>query len=158
MEQNNLIEALSKNVLDEQIVNAIQLLKDSDKYYPNDQLIQIANKTPMNTSNKDIRIDQAYFFALGQLYQTHNSKSLDLFIEMMIKDFQSQYLKYKELHDNTKEPYEKSTYYGLMSAYSNIVFDLSTLSFVLLTTSSLFSISLVSTISLSVMSSSFFSS
>ena len=125
MKQNNSIEELSQHVLDEKIIDAIQLLKDFDKYYPNDQLIQIANKTPINTSNKDIRIDQAYFFALGQLYQTHNSKSFDLFIEMMIKDFQSQYLKFKELHDNTKEPYEKSTYYGLMSAYSNIVFDLS---------------------------------
>jgi hypothetical protein len=125
MQQNNSIEELSQHVLDEKIVDAIQLLKDFDKYYPNDQLIQIANKTPMNAFNKEIKIDQAYFFALGQLYQTHNSKSFDLFIEMMIKDFQSQYLKFKELNDNTKEPYEKSTYYGLMTAYSNIVFDLS---------------------------------
>ncbi len=125
MEQNNLIEALSKNVLDEQIVNAIQLLKDFDKYYPNDQLIQIANSRPMNIDDKELKIERAYFFALGQLYQTHNSKVLDLFLEMMIKDYHSQYLKYKELHDNTKEAYEKSTYYGLMTAYSNIVFDLS---------------------------------
>ena len=43
---------------------------------------------------------------------------------MMIKDYHSQYLKYKELHDNTREAYEKSTYYGLMTAYSNIVYDL----------------------------------
>ena len=124
MKHNNSIEELSQHVLDEKIVNAIQLLKDFDKYYPNDQLIQIANSIPMNAADKEVRIDQAYFFALGQLYQTHNSKVLDMFIEMMINDFQSQYLKFKELHDNTKEPYEKSTYYGLMSAYSNIVFDL----------------------------------
>ena len=125
MKQNTSIEKLSQRVSDDKIINAIRLLENFDKCYPNEQLMKIANKTPMNASYKDIRIDQAYFFALGQLYQTQNSKVLNLFIEMMIEDYHSQYLKYKELHDNTKEPYEKSTYYGLMSAYSNIVFDLS---------------------------------
>ena len=124
MKQNNSIEELSQHVLDEKIVDAIQLLKDFDKYYPNDQLIQIANSRPMNIDDKELRIERAYFFALGQLYQTHNSKVLDLFLEMMIKDYHSQYLKYKELHDNTREAYEKSAYYGLMTAYSNIVYDL----------------------------------
>lgn len=124
MEQNNSIKTLSQKVPNDKIANAVQLLKDFDKSYPNDQLIQIANSLPMNIADKEVRIDQAYFFALGQLYQTHNSKVLDLFLEMMINDYRSQYLKYKELHDNTKEAYEKSTYYGLMTAYSNIVYDL----------------------------------
>lgn len=124
MEQKNSIKTLSQNVPNDKIANAIQLLKDFDKSYPNDQLIQLANSLPMNIDDKELRIDRAYFFALGQLYQTHNSKILDLFLEMMIKDYHSQYLKYKELHDNTQEAYEKSTYYGLMTAYSNIVYDL----------------------------------
>ena len=34
MKQNNSIEELSQHVLDEKIVDAIQLLKDFDKYYP----------------------------------------------------------------------------------------------------------------------------
>ena len=64
MEQNNSIQTLSQNVPNDKIANAIQLLKDFDKSYPNDQLIQIANSLPMNTVDKEVRIDQAYFFAL----------------------------------------------------------------------------------------------
>ena len=124
MEQKEL-KKLSEHVQEEKVVEAFKIMETLRTFYPAAQIGEITKKLPAMGLREDYpQTEKAFMFALGQLYQTQNNKVLDLFLEMIIQDFQSQYLRFKGMHDGTNDPYEKSTYYGLMTAYSNIVFDL----------------------------------
>ena len=119
------LKTLIDAVPSEKVVDAFKIMEIMRTCYPAGNIGDITNTLPgLGMRNDYHQTELAFMFVLGQLYQTTNSKTIELLLDMLINDYQLQYLRYKEMHDNAKDPYEKSTYYGLMSAYSNIVFDL----------------------------------
>ena len=109
----------------EKVIEAFKIMEVLRTCYPAGKIGDITDSLPgIGIRNDYPQTEKAFMFALGQLYQSQNSKVLDLFLEYLIKDYNSQYLRFKEMHDGTNDPYEKSTYYGLMTAYSNMAFDL----------------------------------
>lgn len=120
-ELKKLVDAIQS----EKVIEAFKIMEVLRTCYPAAQIGEITNKLSNIGLREDyVQTEKAFMFALGQLYQSQNSKVLDLFLEYLIKDYNSQHLRFKEMHDGTNDPYEKSTYYGLMTAYSNMAFDL----------------------------------
>ena len=109
------------------VVKAIEIMNIIRKHgiYPSGKIQDICNQLPGLGMPNDYQItEMAFMFALGQAYQSKNSKVLELFVNDLIREYDSAYQKYSECLHDIDNPYEKEHYKGLLTAISNIKFDL----------------------------------
>jgi hypothetical protein len=123
VELRNIIDTIST----EKVVEAIKLMNIIKNYglYPSGKIKDICDQLPSNGMPNDYPLtEMAFMFALGQAYQSKNSKVLELFVNDLLREYDNAYARYKECYDNEKNPYEKAKLDGVLTEISNIRFDL----------------------------------
>lgn len=121
------LRTIIDSISTDSVVKAIEIMNIIRKYgiYPSGKIQDICNQLPGLGMPNDYPItEMAFMFALGQAYQTKNSKVLNLFVEDLIKEYSNAHLRYKECYSNAENDYEKARYEGLVTSTSNIIFDL----------------------------------
>ena len=114
------LQQLTSSVQIERINEAFDAIKAFKKHYPT----ELINNICKNLKISEREAELVAVFSLGQVYQTKNSKVLELFVNDLIAQFTNSYEQAKECADDVNAPYIDGMYEGAADAYSDVIYTL----------------------------------